>query len=253
MINHKNPWLYFPNPNKNALIRLFCFPYAGGGTRIFKNWTDHLSDTIEIAAIRLPGREGRLSEKPFTKMSDLVENMTPNLLPYLDKPFAFFGHSMGALISFEVAHQLLKNYGIQPCHLFASGHPAPQLPDLDPPIHQLPESDFIREINQLNGTPQEVLQDQELMKLLIPILRADFSILETYNYTRKQPLNCPITVFGGLDDPEANETELRAWYQQTNKSFEQYMFPGDHFFIHSASSEIFPIIGTLARKVQARR
>ncbi|WP_107666511.1 thioesterase II family protein [Cyanothece sp. BG0011] len=242
MVLSTNPWLYLPQPNPKAKIRLFCFPYAGGGTRIFRHWPNHLSDTIEICAIRLPGREGRISETPLTKLLDLVETITPNLLPYLDKPFAFFGHSLGSLVCFEVAHQLRQNYGIQPFFLFASGHPAPQLPDLDPPIHQLPEPDFIKEINKLNGTPKQVLEDKELMQLLMPILRADFEILETYHYTPKPPLNCPITVFGGLNDPEANETELVPWSQHTNNSFEHYLFPGDHFFIHSAQLEIFPIL-----------
>lgn len=242
MKSYNDPWLYFSKPNENATIRLFCFPYAGGGTRIFRHWHNHLSNNIEICAIRLPGREGRFSEEPCTNLSHLVENITPHLLPYLDKPFAFLGHSLGALVCFEVAHQLRQNYGINPLHLFASAHSAPQIPGLTPPLYQLPEPEFIKEINKLNGTPKEVLQDKELMQLLIPILRADFEILETYTYTAKRALNCPITVFGGLNDPEANETELAAWCQQTNQSFEQYMFPGDHFFIHSAESDIFPIV-----------
>ncbi|ACB50771.1 putative type II thioesterase [Crocosphaera subtropica ATCC 51142] len=237
-----NPWIYLPKPNTNAKIRLFCFPYAGGGTRIFRHWPNHLSDTLEVCAIRLPGREGRLLETPFFQLPNLLESLTPNLLPYLDKPFAFFGHSMGALVCFEVAHQLIKNYGILPLHLFVSGHSAPQLPNLDPPIHQLPESDFIKAIHDLNGTPKEVLKNEELMQLLIPMLRADFSVLETYVYQPKPLLTCPITAFGGLNDPETNETELAAWGQQTNQSFEQHMFPGDHFFIHSAESDIFLIL-----------
>ena len=102
-----------------------------------------------------------------------------------------------------------------------------------------PDPDFIKKINQLNGTPKEILQDKELMKLLLPILRADFSVLETYNYAPRQPFNFPITALGGFNDPEANETELVAWCQQTNQSFQHYLFPGDHFFIHSAELKIF--------------
>lgn len=242
MTQPNNPWIYLSQPNSQANLRLFCFPYAGGGTRIFRHWPNHLSNIVEVCAIRLPGRESRIKETPLTKLSNLVEVMTPNLLPYLDKPFAFFGHSMGALLSFEVAHQLRQNYGLSPAHLLVSGHRAPHIPDSEPPIHDLPEPEFLQEISRLNGTPDAVLKDRELMQLLVPVLRADFSILETYIYQPKKPLNCPITVFGGLTDPETNEIELEAWCQHTTHSFSRKMFPGDHFFIHSAESDIFPII-----------
>ncbi|ACK67002.1 Oleoyl-(acyl-carrier-protein) hydrolase [Rippkaea orientalis PCC 8801] len=233
-----NPWIYCPQPNPSAKLRLFCFPYAGTGARIFRNWPNQLPKMIEVCAIKLPGREARINEKPITKLTTLVEIMTPYLLPYSDKPFAFFGHSMGSLVSFEVAHQLLKLYGLSPIYLFISGYRAPQIPDPDPPIHALPESLFIEAIHNLNGTPPSVLQDDELMQLLIPILRADFSILETYIYDKKTLLNCPIIAFGGLNDPEANQQELQAWEQQTSQSFSLKMLQGDHFFIHSEESAI---------------
>jgi medium-chain acyl-[acyl-carrier-protein] hydrolase len=140
---------------------------------------------------------------------------------------------MGALVSFELTRLLRQQNEISPVHLFVSGRRAPQIPDPKPPIHALPELEFIEELRRLNGTPEAVLENAELMQLLLPILRADFTVLETYVYTHQPPLDCPITVFGGLQDQEANPDELEAWREQTSASFSLQMFPGDHFFINS--------------------
>ena len=176
------------------------------------------------------------------KLDFLLKTMTPYLLPYLDKPFAFFGHSMGALISFELARYLVKTASLSPFHLFISGYGLSQGKKPQSLISNLPEAIFIEEIRRLNGTPQAVLEDEELMQLLLPILRADFSILETHIYQDFHPLTCPITVFGGLDDDRTTEEELQSWSQATQESFSLNMFPGDHFFIHSEESNILPII-----------
>jgi medium-chain acyl-[acyl-carrier-protein] hydrolase len=172
----------------------------------------------------------------FTQLQPLVQAIAPVLLPHLDKPFAFFGHSMGALVSFELARLLRKEYNISPVHLFVSGRHAPQIPDTKPPVHALPEPEFKEELRRLNGTPEAVLQNAELMQLLVPILRADFAVLETYVYTTEPPLNCPITAYGGSEDEEASYDELQAWQKQTNAAFSLQMFTGDHFFLHSAQS-----------------
>lgn len=177
-----------------------------------------------------------MQEKPFTQMLPLVQAIASSLLPYLDKPFAFFGHSMGGLVGFELARLLHRDYGCSPVHLFVSGRRAPQVPDPDPPIHTLPDSEFLAELRRLNGTPEAVLQNDELMQLLLPILRADFAVLETYDYTLQPLLNCPITAFGGLQDPEVCCEELEAWREQTRAAFSLHMFPGDHFFLHTAQS-----------------
>jgi medium-chain acyl-[acyl-carrier-protein] hydrolase len=141
---------------------------------------------------------------------------------------------MGGLVSFELTRLLRREYGLSPVHLFVSGHRAPQVPDPDPPIHALPESEFLQELRRFNGTPEAVLENAELMQLLLPTLRADFAVIETYAYTPETPFDCPITAFGGLQDREASCDELEAWREQTNASFVLQMFPGDHFFLHSA-------------------
>ena len=231
-----NRWVSCFKPNPQAKLRLFCFHYAGGGASVFRTWSDSLPESVEVCAIELPGRGMRLRESPFTQLEPLVQHLASTLLPYLDKPFAFFGHSMGGLVSFELTRLLRTEYGVSPVHLFVSGHRAPQVPDPDPPIHTLPESEFLQELRRFNGTPEAVLKNAELMQLLLPTLRADFAVIETYAYTPETPLDCPITAFGGLQDREASCNELEAWREQTNASFVLKMFPGDHFFLHSAGS-----------------
>lgn len=161
-----NPWVAGSRSNAEARLRLFCFPYAGGGASIYRDWTAALPPVVEVYPVQLPGRQSRLHELPFTRMSLLVPELVEGLQPYLDRPFAFWGHSMGALISFELARHLSHENRPGPLHLFVSGYRAPQLPRLEPPIHQLPEEAFIHELHRLNGTPDAVLQNRELMRLL---------------------------------------------------------------------------------------
>lgn len=235
-ISNLNSGIISPQPNSQADLRLFCLPYAGGSSLIFRTWSKFLPVSVEVCAIELPGRGKQMKLPPLNKIEQLVDAIASAIQPYLDKPFAFFGHSMGGLVSFELVRLLRKKYGTLPVNLFISAHRAPQIPDLDPPIHHLPEPDFIEKLRHLNGTPPAVLDNAELMQLFLPILRADFALLETYIYTPEPPLECPIIVFGGLQDSEVSYDELQAWQEQTNTNFNLHMFAGDHFFLHSAQS-----------------
>lgn len=222
------------SPNPQASLRLFCFPYAGGAALTFRTWRDSLPMAFEVCPVELPGRGKRITSAPFTRLQFLVQAIVIALLPYLDKPFAFFGHSMGGLVSFELARLLRKKYNKSPVHLFVSGYRAPQVPDPDPPIHGLPEPEFLEELRRLNGTPEALLENTELMQLLLPAIRADFAVIETYAYIPESPLDCPITAFGGLQDREVSCDDLKAWIEQTNAAFSLHMLPGDHFFLRSA-------------------
>jgi medium-chain acyl-[acyl-carrier-protein] hydrolase len=237
-----NAWVKCSHPNPQAKLRLFCFPYAGGGTWSFRDWSDNLPPTIEVCSIELPGRGTQMKSPPFTQLQPLVRAIANVLHPHLDKSFAFFGHSMGGLVGFEVARLLRKSYGLVPVHLLVSGRRAPQLKPSKPPIHNLPKPDFIKELKALNGTPSEVLNNRELMDLMLPILRADFAVLETYNYTKEKPFNIPISVFGGLQDLEVSHEELESWREQTNSKFSLHMFEGDHFFIHSTQQMLLKLV-----------
>lgn len=229
-------------PNPQAGLRLFCFPYAGGGSSIFRTWPASLPSYVEIYAANLPGRGGRIAEPPFTHSSTMVKSIAEDLRPHLDKPFAFFGHSMGALISFELARLLRREGSPGPFHLFVSGHPAPQLPVTSRQTYDLPEQELIEELRRLNGTPPEVLAQPELMQLMLPLLRADFEVCQTYECSPEPPLDCPVTVFGGTEDGEAGREKLELWREQTSASFSLLMLPGDHFFLHAAQPEILRVI-----------
>lgn len=227
-------------PKPQADIRLFCFPYAGGGALSFRTWAN-LATNVEVCAIDFPGRGTQMKSPPLTRLEPLVDAIAVSILPHLDKPFAFFGHSMGAIVAFELTRRLHK-YKIEPLHLFVSGRCAPQITSQEPLMHTLPEPEFVAKLRHLNGTPEAVLNNTELMELLSPILRADFAAIETYVYTEELPLNCPITAFGGLQDSETNITELEAWQQQTTADFSIQMLPGDHFFLHFAEDLLLNIV-----------
>lgn len=235
-------WVVFSKRVPKAALRLFCLPYAGGGVSIYRNWSTLLPPDVEICSIQLPGRDCRLNEKPFTNSILLVEALAQAIYPFLDKPFTFFGHSMGAIIGFELARCLRNKYSLEPLHLFVSGRPAPQIPDDDPPTYCLPEIEFINELKRLNGTPKEVLEHPELMQMLIPILRADFEVCQTYVYSDEKPLNCSITAYYGANDQDVDRNKMEAWNKQTSNTFKVHMLPGDHFFINKYEKPLLHLI-----------
>lgn len=236
-----NLWDGRRKPNPHASVRLFCFPYAGGAASIFRAWGDSLPDFVETYPVQLPGRGPRSAEAQITRLPELLQALADALGPHLDKPFAFFGHSMGALLSLELARLLRKQSGVEPAHMFLSGCRALQIPDPHPPTHDLPEPEFIEVLRRLNGTPKEVFENPELLGFILPLLRADFKLCQTYRYADDLPLGCPLTVFGGTEDQTTRE-QLEAWREQTRASFSLKMFPGDHFFLHAAEREILEII-----------
>jgi medium-chain acyl-[acyl-carrier-protein] hydrolase len=226
-------WIACRKANPQARLRLFCFPYAGTGASIFRTWSDSLPADIEVCPIQFPGRGARTMETPFTQLAPLVQALAQALVPLLDKPFAFFGHSLGALVGFELARQLRRQSGVQPIRLFVSAARAPQIPHRNRPIHALPEGEFLVELRRLNGIPEKVLEDVELMQIMLPVLRADFAVYETYVYSTELPLHCPISIFGGLQDHRVSRDDLEAWRDQTRVSSSLRMFPGDHFFLNT--------------------
>ena len=237
-----SPWIIYPRSNPQASsqaqdtpkIRLFCFPYAGGGASAFRSWATELPSTIELACIQLPGRGTRMRETPIANLPELIQQLKPAILPHLNVPFAFFGHSMGALIAFELARSLRHTQSPLPLHLFASACRAPQLPRHNPPRHTLSTPELIAELHRLKGTPTEILNNDELMELLLPIIKADFSLVDAYVYQNQPLLSLPITALGGQEDPEVRPEQLLPWQNQTTSDFSSHIFPGDHFFIQQA-------------------
>jgi medium-chain acyl-[acyl-carrier-protein] hydrolase len=197
---------------------------------------------MELCCVQLPGREGRLAEAAFTRIQPMVQAAAEVLLPFLDRPFAFYGHSLGALVSFELTRMLGEQYGITPLHLFVSGHDAPHLIPERTSIHTLPDTAFVDELKRINGTPPEVFAHPDLMALLLPILRADFEAAETYAYHRSAPVRCPISALGGLQDDYVSIERLKAWQDHTSCDFFLHMFPGGHFYLHAHRGSLLEII-----------
>lgn len=224
-------WVAYFHPRSHPKLRLLCFPHAGGSARVFYKWSELLPSTVEVCSLELPGRGRRLFETPFTSIDLLLPALGPELLPLLDIPFVCFGHSLGARIAFEFCRWLQKIYQLTPQHFWVAAARAPHLPSDTPPIHGLPDLDFIAELRRYSGTAEEVLNNPELMSLMLPALKADFSLLETYRYRPSVRLDCPITGFWGQQDDIATQSDVAAWQQHTN-AFSLESVPGNHFFTH---------------------
>lgn len=237
-------WVLIPHRRAEAALRLFCFPFAGGGASMYRPWAEQLPEHIEACLVQLPGREERMQEAPLTDLASLVAELTGALVTHLDRPFAFLGHSMGAMIGYEVARRL-RTLGLpQPCRLFLSSRQAPQTPGSPGveagTLRALPDQAFIETLHSLYGAvPDAIRENPELQKVFLPILRADVTLLETHTFVPDTPLGCPITVFGGEQDPHITGAMLAGWREQTTADFEQRLFPGDHFYItHSRDAVI---------------
>jgi medium-chain acyl-[acyl-carrier-protein] hydrolase len=237
------PWYVCSHIHASAKKRLFFFPYAGGGPSVFGKWLGKLPSYAEGYIAHYPGRGSRYQEPPINQLPVLVERLYQAIQSLLDKPFAFFGHSLGGLVAFELARQLRQQNLPQPQVLFVSACGAPHLPDSHPRIHTLRDDEFLESLQQLNGIPSEILHQADLMQLLLPMLRADFQAIENYVFTNDQPsLDCPIVAFGGLDDPRLSREYIEGWVLHTSSSFKSQYFPGDHFFINTATDTIIESI-----------
>ncbi|WP_437647918.1 thioesterase II family protein [Sorangium sp. So ce362] len=244
-----DPWVGCPRPNPAARLRLFCFPYAGGGSSSYGAWWRGLPAHTELCAIKLPGREARLSEPPFERLTPLVQALATALERWLTKPFAFYGHSLGALVSFELARELRRRGAPLPRHLLLSGRRAPHQPG-PAPLHGLPDHEFLAWLRRMGGTPDEVLREPELLALFLPTLRADVAVNEVEPFVPEAPLDCPISAFGGLEDERAGRAELEAWREHTRGPFRVEMFPGGHFFVRSAREPLLRSIAALLDGVE---
>jgi surfactin synthase thioesterase subunit len=225
-----DPWVRFGALDPGARLRLFCFPYAGGGASIYRSWVGRFPQWIDVCPVQLPGREERLGEAAFTNMDALCTAVFQRLTPYFDMPIALFGHSMGALIAYHLATRL-RERGRGPVHLIVSAHPAPHCPLSRPPSYNLPDVAFAERLRCLNGTSELVLQNPELMELMRPLLRADFELSECTPRRLRELLECPVTALGGLADREIVRAQLEAWREVTRGAFRLHMIPGDHFYL----------------------
>ena len=236
------PFIGVPD-NSSARVRLFCLPYAGAGTAPFHAWPSVLPRDIQVCPIRLPGREGRLKETPYTSVTLLVDDLAPELLPHLDKPFALFGHSMGAIIAFELARELRRRFARVPLRLFASACRAPHRPLTDAALSGLPRDLLLAEVQRQYGEiDRAVLASPALLDLVVPALRADLTMIEAYRYVEETPLDCPISVLGGSHDATVCEADLLAWSRHTGVGFDRCLLPGGHHFLASARDALLDVV-----------
>ena len=223
--------LYRPKPRNDAALRLFCFPYAGAGAAVYRLWPNHLSENIEVVAVHPPGRAHRLREPPSTRIGTMVESALASLGPLMDRPFAVFGHSLGAVVAGEFA-RILQTQGRPAAHLFVSSRPAPR--PAEQQLHQLPHDDFIAAVNaRYQGIPEEILAHPDVLELLLPSLRADIEALETFRLDHDRPkIACPTTVYGGEFDKSISRADLESWGEETAEPCRIRVFPGDHVYLN---------------------
>ncbi|WP_315833222.1 thioesterase II family protein [Bradyrhizobium prioriisuperbiae] len=222
-------------------MRLFCLPYSGGSAMAYARWRRLLPSWIDVQPVEWPGRGVRLDEPLLTDPHRLAAMLAAELLPRIDGPYALFGHSLGALIAFELAHELLDR-GVQaPRLLIASGTEAPAVRDGSKWEQPLSDEELIGQLRDLQGTPDAALSNPEIMRMALPVLRADFLMCGAYGYRPRGPLPCPIQVLGGSDDKTSREA-LEAWHQETAAGFAIDVVEGHHFFIHAQQADVLKLV-----------
>jgi medium-chain acyl-[acyl-carrier-protein] hydrolase len=237
--------LWVPHVRTHARIQLYCFAYAGGGANVFRDWGPSLGEAIEVRAVQLPGREWRRSEPPLTRMSALTDSVFASMQSELsgNRPFAFFGYSLGAALAFDLTRRLRAEGVALPQRLVVAACRAPQFLLRAPAIFQMDDAAFLAAVRRFGGLPGRILEEPELLALALPILRADFEALGTYRYEQQAPLPMPIVAYGGSQDPHVMRSEMAAWRNQTTGEFNLRIFPGGHFFVNDVREQL---IATLA-------
>jgi medium-chain acyl-[acyl-carrier-protein] hydrolase len=225
------PWIARHRSRPDASVRLFCLPSAGSGASSYRDWSNELPARIEVLPIQPPGRENRFAEEPMRSMDEMVGSLIDSLLPFMsDLPFAFFGHSLGGIVALEAARSLARQQGPLPCHVIVSARPAPHLPLRRVPVADLSPEGLKEWLGRVHGTSEIVLENSEMMDLVLPVMRADLEIDDTYRSAPDPVLACPLTVLGGLRDEEAKPDELKEWKRYTSRAFTLRLVEGDHFF-----------------------
>jgi medium-chain acyl-[acyl-carrier-protein] hydrolase len=240
-------WIDYPAPRASA-VRMFCVPYAGGGPAVYRHWPAAIPG-VELGAVRLPGRDRRIDERPHRSLPTMVGQLADALARHLDRPYALFGHSIGARIAFELARELRRRGRPGPLVLFASGSRPPHRSRWAS-LHDLDDESLCRWLVSTGGMSDWLLADAELRGTLLPVLRADLELEVGVMYADEPPLACPILAFGGADDPEAPPSFMDEWRRHTTAQFALRVLPGGHFFIRQ---HYRTILDEVSRHIQAAR
>ena len=237
-------WLLRGAPIARPACRLICFPYAGGSAAIYRGWQAALPASVEVLAVELPGHGARFAERPVASLRALVDLLIEDIAACMDVSCVFFGHSNGALISYVLATELARRGLALPQRIVISAKRPPHL-DKQEIVHAMPTADFVDKLRALNGTPAHVLSNPELLELFLPILRADFSLSETYEHVACPPLPCEVTLLGGRADSDASASVLGEWAGYFATAPTLHLLDGDHFFVHSARNQVLRILRPL--------
>jgi medium-chain acyl-[acyl-carrier-protein] hydrolase len=241
----QNNWIVNPRPRPQADLRLICFPYAGGGAASFFSWADLLPTNIELIAIQPPGRASRIDEPPINEMDQLVDSLMSVADLLVDKPYVVFGHSLGSRVAFEFMRRCQSAGQRLPQHFIASASRGPHVRSLKEAISDLPDDAFLQELKRLNGTPEEILNNKELMAIYLPLIRADFKISESYHLETDVQFDLPLTVFGGTCDHDVPERHLNSWQDLFTQPLSLHLVNGDHFFIDNNKRGLLAKIGAI--------
>lgn len=245
----QSPWIAHRTEKPQSRLRLFCFHHAGGAAHLFRTWGEWLPPSIEVCPVQLPGRATRMGEPLVQRLEPLVHAAVASMATDFVGPFAFFGHSLGSLLAFEIARELRRRGKPGPAHLFAAARVGPAVPLPRSDIHQLADGEFLQALQErYNAIPPEIAREPELLAMMLPILRADFTVHETYAYRKEPPLDCPISAYGANSDTNVPERGLDEWRAETSSAFSLQMVDGDHFFVHA---KIPAFMNTLSDELNA--
>lgn len=245
-------WVRLLAPNAGANVRLLCIAYAGGNAASFQHWTRAFPDA-ELYGVQLPGRRDRIRESPAIGLSEVADVLSDAVAKIVTGPLAVFGYSLGAIISFEMCRAMRRRGYRLPQHLFVGARRPPDAPDSDRLFHTENDATFITRVKELGGMPEEYFDHPELIDLLLPTLKADFRLSETYQYADEPPLPCDLTAFGGVDDPWVLPDQLEGWRRHASGAFRKHILPGGHFFIQSTEEALTRIIRAELHSVATRR
>lgn len=217
-----------------SVMRLLCFPWAGGGASAFRRFAVHFPETVEVLVVQYPGREDRFHEKRLHRMDLIVKHVLDDVIHLFDRPIVFFGHSMGALVAYEMAQAVKAKLGREPRMLIVSGSGSPSTEGMyERCPNTASEEEFIADIRRLGGTPREILENPQMMRALLPVLRADYEVLDTYVCRPTMPLSCTLVACAGDKDTSVSRETMEAWFRYTTGPCKQHWFNGDHFYLSS--------------------
>ncbi|CUW33043.1 thioesterase II family protein [Streptomyces reticuli] len=246
LTEHDRLWIRRYHPRPDAAARLVCLPHAGGSATFYRPVSAGMPASVDVLAVQYPGRQDRRTEPCATSIAELADRITPVLLPWTDRPLLLFGHSMGATLGFEIARRLERDHGVVPRALVVSARRAPSCPRQES-VHLSDDDGLVAEMRKLSGTDAAILDDEELIRMALPAIRADYRAAETYVYEPGPDLRCPVVSLVGDDDPKVTVEEARAWSRHTDASAECHVFPGGHFYLTAHQERILVLLADHAR------